>query len=718
MERDRLANTPEDIVREARERLRLSSDAESVNRTEAITALNFRNGDQWPVDVKRDRDTDARPCLTINLTDAVVRRVENACRENRPRIKIDPVGDGADVETAKKLNGLTRHVEIVSSADYAYDCAVSSAISGGWGWLSVTNDYVSYDSFDQDLLIVPHRNPFKIYADPASELPDGSDLRWLIESEMMPRTDYRDLYGHLDPGGWNFVGQGDDISDWSNKEQIRVAKYWRIESKPDTLLQLSDGRTMLKSAMPDAEALRHAGLMITRERSTTRKVVRCFLMSAFRVLSEWDWPGKWIPYVPVYGRELDINGKIRRKGMVKDLMDPGRMYNYSETSKTEVYALQPKAPWLVAEGQTDGHEPAWRDANRKPITALPYKPVRLEDGTYAPPPMRQEPPPLAQGFQEWSQSNQSNFLFVAGMPHDPDADKKGEVVSGVAIKRRQGLADVSHFDFYDNLTRSLRQLGRVLVDLYPHFYPPGRVQRIVREDGQSEMIEIPQHVGRYDVTVDTGPSYQTKREETAEALLELVTGAGKIGEMIAVSAADKVLRQFDFPDADGVADRVMSLIPAAQAEKNLQGATTEQLRSLVAGLQQHNQELTQQLQAAGIEIKFKHGIEAMRQKGEDRRLQFKEHAETERTAMELGVKREDVLTKAHTAIHDTHVKATTAMNVAEINVAGKMLDSHLDRAHEREMGERELQHAEKISDADRASSEKIASMKPAPKPGE
>jgi hypothetical protein len=232
------------------------------------------------------------------------------------------------------------------------------------------------------------------------------------------------------------------------------------------------------------------------------------------------------------------------------------------------------------------------------------------------------------------------------------------------------------------------------------------------------MIEIPPHVGRYDVTVDTGPSYQTKREETAEALLELVTGAGKIGEMIAVSAADKVLRQFDFPDADGVADRVMSLIPAAQAEKNLQGATTEQLRSLVAGLQQHNQELTQQLQAAGIEIKFKHGIEAMRQKGEDRRLQFKEHAETERTAMELGVKREDVLTKAHTAIHDTHVKATTAMNVAEINVAGKMLDSHLDRAHEREMGERELQHAEKISDADRASSEKIASMKPAPKPGE
>jgi hypothetical protein len=188
---DERASTPDEIVREARERLRLSSDAESTNRTDAITALEFRNGFQWPKEITADRVASNRPCITVNITDAVIRRVENNCRENRPRIKIDPVGEGADVETAKVLNGLTRHVEAISGADYAYDCAQSSAITGGWGWLSVANDYGDEKSMDQELFIVAHRNPFKIYPDPASRMPDGSDLNWLLESDMMDRQDYK-----------------------------------------------------------------------------------------------------------------------------------------------------------------------------------------------------------------------------------------------------------------------------------------------------------------------------------------------------------------------------------------------------------------------------------------------------------------------------------------------------------------------------------------------
>ena len=705
MELDTLATAPEDILREARERLRLASDAESPNRTEAITALEFRLGEQWPVDVRRDRDTDNRPCLTINITDAVTRRVENACRENRPRIKIDPVGDGADLETAKVLNGLTRHVEAISGADYAYDCAQSAAITAGWGWISVTNDYPSDKDFDQELYIQAHRNPFKIYADPASRSPDGSDLTWLIESEMVPRIDYKTVYGHLDEGGWEFVGQGDDISDWSNKEQIRVAKYWRVENKKDQLIKLSDGRVQFKSELKGLDTKMPS--VVVSSRPTVRRQVKCYLLSAFKVLKEWEWPGRYIPYVPVYGRELDINGKVHRKGMVKDLMDPARMYNYSETSKVEVYALQPKAPWMGPEGFMQGHEGAWRDANRKPIVGLEYKTQYASDGvTPLPPPQRQPPPPLSTGFQEWSQTTQSNFMAVAGMPHEPNQDAKGEVVSGIALRKREGLADISHFDFYDNFCRSLKQLGRILVDLYPHFYSAERMQRIIREDGTSEVVPINQKVmnqgvqeiknnlqaGRYDVTIDTGPAYQTKREENAEALMTLITGAGKLGEMISVSAADKVMRQFDFADSDGIADRLMALIPAAQAEKQMGNMSVDQLKSMVAGLQGQLQQANQKSMALELELQAKHGLEELRQSHEDKR-----HAAT------LQVKREDVLTKAHTALTDTHVKAQAGIVEAEIGAAGKILDTHAAAAHEKELAEKQL-----------ASAEKIAKEKPAP----
>jgi hypothetical protein len=696
---DKLATSPDEIIREARDRLTLSTAALGDNRKNAIAAMEFLSGKQWPADITADRTAANRPCLTINITDAVSRRVKNSCRENRPRIKIDPVGEGADIETAKVLNGLTRHVEAISGADYAYDCAQGNAIDGGEGWLSVANDFVDEQSFDQELFIVGHKNPFKIYPDPASVMPDGSDLKWLIESEMVDRMDYKQRYDDLDEGGWKFLGQGDGVAEWSNKEQIRVAKYWRIETKPDTLLKLADGRSVRKSTLQNGKALKAVGMVI-QERPTMRRLVRCYLLSINKVLRTWDWPGRYIPYVPVYGRELDINGKVVRKGMISDLMDPARMYNYSETAKTEIYALQPKAPWLMPSGSMEGHEPAWRDANLKPIVALEYKQQYGADGTTPlPPPIRQNPPPLGAGFQEWSQTNQSNFMAVAGMPHEPNQDAKGEVVSGIALKKREGLADISHFDFYDNFCRSLKQLGRILVDLYPHFYSAERMQRIIREDGTSELVPINQQqvsngiqtvknnlqVGRYDVTVDTGPAYQTKRQESAEALLELVTGAGKMGEMISVSAADKVMRQFDFADSDGIADRLMSLIPAAQAEKQMGNMSVDQLKAMVAGLQGQLQQANQHGMALELELKSKRGIEELKQGHEDAR-----HAET------LKVKREDVLTKAHTQMVDTHTRAHASIAVAEIGAAGQIMNTHAEAAHEKELAKETAKAAEKV----------------------
>lgn len=322
MDSDMQAKTDEEIVREAQERFRLAQDAESQNRTEALTDKHFRNGEQWPVDVRRDRDTDGRPCLTINLTDATVRRVINACRENRPRIKVHPVGDGADIETAQVLDGLIRHIENLSGADHSYDTALENAIDGGWGYLGLDSDYIGPDSFDQELKIIGFRNPFTCYADPASQTPDGSDYNWFIESEMMPREEYRRRFGHIDGHGWQYIGPGDQISDWSTKEEIRVAKYWRVERVKDTLHLMSDGTTAFQSELPSKESMEASGWLPTgTKRESYRKIVRCYLVTASKILERTTWPGTMIPRVPVYGRELDINGRRILKGMIRDLRD-------------------------------------------------------------------------------------------------------------------------------------------------------------------------------------------------------------------------------------------------------------------------------------------------------------------------------------------------------------------------------------------------------------
>lgn len=689
------AKTDEEIIIEARKRLEDAVAWESDNRSQALTDFDFRNGDQWPTDIRRDRETDARPCITVNLTDAMVRRVSNALRENCPRIKADPVAS-ATVDDAKVVTGMIRHIEDISGADFAYDTAGDCAITGGMGWIGATTDYISFDTMDQEIKIEACRNPFRHYGDPSSVMPDGSDAQWHIESDFMRRDEYKAKFGELDPGGWNFQGVGDNVPSWSNKEQIRVAKYWRIEHKKDKVFALSDGATKLKSDFNE-QAFALAGVTVVAERETFVPTVKWYLCSAFRVLEKGTWPGKYIPWVPVYGRTLDVNGKVKIKGMVRDLRDPARMFNYSETAKTELYALQPKAPWLGAEGFMDGHEAAWRDANRKPIVGLEYTPTKNVDGNPNPPPQRQNPPPVASGFQEWSAGNQSNFMAVAGMPHDPGADAKGEVVSGVALRERAGLADISHYDFYDNLTRSLRHLGKIILDLIPHIYDTERMQRIVMPDGRSQMVQINQKikdditgavsqikndmsVGRYEIVMDTGPGYKTARQESAAAKLELL--ATPMGEMLAKEAGDIILRTFDWDGADEMADRVAASIPAAQ--QDVQSQLPAAAQAMIKGLQGQLQQAQQHSMALELELKSKHQLEHIKQDGE-----------TTRTKLEIGVKEKDTEIKAHTAMFDTHVKSVTARDVAEIQTAGQLMNTHVEAGHEKELAKITASAAEK-----------------------
>src|SRR6478735_7698816 len=61
------ALSDDDILREAREAFERAADAEAENRREALDDLRFaRLGEQWPDAIRRERELDGRPCLTLN----------------------------------------------------------------------------------------------------------------------------------------------------------------------------------------------------------------------------------------------------------------------------------------------------------------------------------------------------------------------------------------------------------------------------------------------------------------------------------------------------------------------------------------------------------------------------------------------------------------------------------------------------------------------------
>ena len=200
----------------------LVNEAENMNRSEALNDIKFAAGEQWPVEIQNSRNLEARPCLTINKIDAYVRQVTNQQRMNRPRIKVHPVNNEADVKIAQVIEGITRHIEVNSNADTAYDTAFDYAVRMGWGFWRVNTRYVREDSFDQEIYIDAIDNPFTVYFDPNSVLPDGSDAERVLITTVVDKRRFHEEYPDANDGAdFTQRSTGDSTASWVTKEDIR-----------------------------------------------------------------------------------------------------------------------------------------------------------------------------------------------------------------------------------------------------------------------------------------------------------------------------------------------------------------------------------------------------------------------------------------------------------------------------------------------------------------
>ena len=93
---------------------------EAENRAEALDDIRFaRLAEQWPSQVRRARELDNRPCLTINRLPAFIRQVVNDARQNRPAIKVHPADDAADPQVARMLKSRIEFIREKLMPDFA-----------------------------------------------------------------------------------------------------------------------------------------------------------------------------------------------------------------------------------------------------------------------------------------------------------------------------------------------------------------------------------------------------------------------------------------------------------------------------------------------------------------------------------------------------------------------------------------------------------------------
>lgn len=602
--------TDDDLLKEARERLQLCVEADAANRREAEEDFRFYAGEQWPNDMRRLRQIEARPCLTINKLPAFVHQVINDQRQNRPSIKVHPVDNGADPEIAQVEQGMIRYIEYNSNADVAYDTAVSHATIGGFGYFTLGTEYVDPRSFDQEIRFRRIQNPFSVYIDPFSVEPDGSDMRYAFVTEVLSKKEFERQYPKAKAAKGNLtVGSGDTALLWLSDESVRVAEYYRIETEDATLCRLNTGEDVFKDELPDPLP---EGVVIDKERQSERAKVCWYKINGAEVLEKTEIPCRWIPVFPVYGDENVVDGHIRRNGMVRFARDPQRMYNFWMTSATEEVSLRPKAPFIGMVGQFDTAKKDWKQANTRSFPFLEYD-GQTVDGHLAPPPQRQQMADVPTGVLAMAMHASDNIKATTGI-FDASLGAQGNETSGRAITARQREGDTANFHFADNLARTIRHAGRCIVDMIPKVYDTQRVVRILGEDEKMETAEINKPleqpeigqdgavklvlndltIGQYDVTIGVGPSYSTKRAEFVDAAIQL----GQSNPAIWQAAGDLIVRGMDWPQAEEIADRLERMVPPQiKGDEEKQGLPP-QVQQVLQQAQAEIQQLQQALQEA------------------------------------------------------------------------------------------------------------------------
>jgi hypothetical protein len=720
----------DDLLKDAKEAFKLASDAEQEQRQISLDDLRFAKlGEQWPEKVKTQRELEGRPCLTLNRMPSFIKQVTNDARQNRPSIKCHPVGDGADKETAEILDGLVRNIEYTSNADVAYDTALDFSVTCGIGYFVIRTDYTSDDSFDQDIQIERVANPFSIYGDPHSTGADSADWNTAFITDLMRKSEFERRWPGADKSDWE--GRGFDSKDtlWFQGDSILVAEYWKRDEVPVELLKLSNGAIMLSPEFEKVKDLLNADplnpVTVEGTRKTKTHKVTQYIMNGSEILETNAWAGKYIPIVPVYGDEVNIEGKRYFQSLIRFAKDSQRQYNFWRTATTELVALAPKTPYIGLVGQFDTDAQKWANANNVSYPYIEYDQVQ---GAMGPPQRQQFAGPPAGALQEALNAS-DDMKNIMGI-HDASLGARSNETSGRAIMARQREGDISTFNFIDNLSRGIKHGGRILIDLIPKVYNVERIARCIKEDGssysmpinqpaipqevaaqlqqppmqpqgmqpgmppmqpgmppqqpqqppqgpqqgqqptgQQQYVPVPQGLppeqlaeiqglikvfdltaGKYDVTVQAGPSFTTRREESATQMMEFIrvlpSAAGVMGDLLA--------KNLDWPGADEIAGRLKAMLPPQAAGQNPQ---LQQAEQAVQQLQQQVGQMQQQLQDKGMDFQIKQ--QELQIKGAELQLKAQELQKPEAQpgpgqldVAELGIKQREVVVKEYQAETD------------------------------------------------------------------
>jgi hypothetical protein len=621
---------------------------------EGDTDMLYVYGDPWDPRERQARREVGRQCLCFDELGQYINQRINDIRQNKRAIRIDPQGEGANDRFAALRADIIRTIESQGGI-YAYTTGYENALQRGMGAWAVGKRYKAWDSFEQELYIRSIPNARSVYIDPDYKESAASDMKFAFLITSMSKSTFKSRFR----GAQMVDFEGEYLrshSTWFSDNNVQVAECWRITPKrmktylipgfnPATGgLDAERPRTVTESTLPEGYRMAEGGISfmgrvvpVLRERWTERPQVRQYVMSGAEILETTDWEGRWIPVIPCFGRQYWIETPAGSRRIVESLIRKARdaqmMHNYLKTAMHESIGRILKSPYIGYEGQFEGHQDEWAIANRVPVPYLEARATTPEvPGTVLPLPKRNSEDAAIQGYEIADEGVKRSIQNALGMYNTSVGRHDTNVKSGVAIKELDLQSDQGNYHFTDNFDQSIRHTGCILDDMIPHVYDTAREMLLRRPDETAEMVRVNQayrnkagdlveyrtDVGVYDVTVSTGPSYQSQREqaqETADLLLE---------SQFAPLVADLAIKIKNLgPLGDQMAERLTPPQFAGDGEQSAAALAQklQKMQQVFDALTEQVDRMTREREAKTLELESKEKIAAMQAEVDKLRIQ-------------------------------------------------------------------------------------------------
>lgn len=514
-------------------------------RTEATNDLYFSRVSQWD-DWLSDYTT-LQYRGQFDVVRPVVRKLVAEMRRNPIDVLFRPK-DGADPNSADVLMGMYRTDMRHNTAKISVNIAVREQIEAGVGAWRLITEYEDQDPTSNNQVIrrVPiHEACTHVVWDSNSKQMDKSDAMHCTVINAMSRDGWK---AFAEKNGFDEDEipsfQNPDMNwlfPWLTSDVVYVGEYYEVEEKKETVFIYQDPLTgepvsyFQRDIKDVIDELADKGMVKVAEKKVKRRRVYKSIITCTNILKDREpIAGEHIPIVPVYGEWSFAGDKEVYEGVVRLTKDGQRLRNMIMSFNADIVARTPKKKPIFWPEQIEGYEYMYGGNDDYPYYLLNRTDENNGDLPVQPISYMENPEvPQANAYMLEAATNSVSQVATMGV----DAEAANGQVAFDTVNQLNMRADLETYVFQDNLATAMRRDGEIYQSMVNDIYDVPRQVMMTLEDGTEKQVQLLTQAvdyqtgtvvtlndirGRYECYTDTGPSFQSMKEQNRAEIQELL----------------------------------------------------------------------------------------------------------------------------------------------------------------------------------------------------